>query len=324
MSAHGSDEESAGSSESSVKRILANGAEFGTILVEKANKNNTDNTDTKTENSAAKVDKRYGISTNVERPNSTQNRSRLLSYIRSYTSIWTFIGRVFAIIKHYTPFNFGPKLIAYSTNNCDASVQQQSSSSETNHRKSTDILDQTRHSDNDTVDEHRNNIDSWSSSTLSESDVLELLDKPHENTTQTHGAEQVCTVSIHERTPSSYKHRESTLIKTSPSSIHDPFGRILKMSSQNYKQIFTSLNDDSEKLLGEHGIPPDQLVLLYQLELNAFLKNKLFQCEKYNRIRFNLGPSLYGRRIALFTNYHHDHSLFNRYVVHFFSVLSSP
>lgn len=69
----------------------------------------------------------------------------------------------------------------------------------------------------------------------------------------------------------------------------------------------------SSSLLGQHGIASDQLVLVYSLELNAFNKSKLFRCDKYNRIRFHLAPSLYGRPVALFTNYCNDYTQFNRY-----------
>lgn len=71
-------------------------------------------------------------------------------------------------------------------------------------------------------------------------------------------------------------------------------------------------NGDRQSIVGQHGIPNDQLVLVYSLELNAFNKSKLFRCEKYNRVRFHLAPSLFGRNVALFTNYCEDFTQFDR------------
>ncbi|KAH9417750.1 hypothetical protein DERP_011461 [Dermatophagoides pteronyssinus] len=59
-------------------------------------------------------------------------------------------------------------------------------------------------------------------------------------------------------------------------------------------------------------IPNNQLLLIYQLELNGFNETRLFRCEKFNRLRFQIGPSLYGRRISLKTNYTDDYTQFNR------------
>ena len=65
-----------------------------------------------------------------------------------------------------------------------------------------------------------------------------------------------------------------------------------------------------------HGIANDKLVLIYSLELNGFNKSKLFRCEKYNRIRFVLAPSLFGRNVFLFTNYCGDYTQFDRFEVY--------
>ncbi|XP_027196486.2 glycogen debranching enzyme [Dermatophagoides pteronyssinus] len=59
-------------------------------------------------------------------------------------------------------------------------------------------------------------------------------------------------------------------------------------------------------------IPNNQLLLIYQLELNGFNETRLFRCEKFNRLRFQIGPSLYGRHISLKTNYTDDYTQFNR------------
>ncbi|KAH9506703.1 hypothetical protein DERF_011421 [Dermatophagoides farinae] len=59
-------------------------------------------------------------------------------------------------------------------------------------------------------------------------------------------------------------------------------------------------------------IDNNRLLLIYSLELNGFNETKLFRCEKYNRIRFMIGPSLYGRQINLKTNYTDDYTQFNR------------
>lgn len=67
--------------------------------------------------------------------------------------------------------------------------------------------------------------------------------------------------------------------------------------------------------IGQHGILPNQLVLVYTLQLNGLNESKLFRCEKYNRIRFTLGPSLYGRQVSLFTNYIDDYKNFERWVL---------
>ena len=59
-------------------------------------------------------------------------------------------------------------------------------------------------------------------------------------------------------------------------------------------------------------IDNNRLLLIYSLELNGFNETKLFRCEKYNRIRFMVGSSLYGRQINLKTNYTDDYTKFNR------------
>ncbi|KAJ6225035.1 hypothetical protein RDWZM_003580 [Blomia tropicalis] len=71
-------------------------------------------------------------------------------------------------------------------------------------------------------------------------------------------------------------------------------------------------NDEGQTNVGRHGISNDQLVLIYNLELNSFNESKLFRCDKFNRIRFHLGPSLYGRKIVLLTNYNEDYTQFHR------------
>lgn len=76
--------------------------------------------------------------------------------------------------------------------------------------------------------------------------------------------------------------------------------------------LLTSSEKEASTVLGQHGIPNDQLVLVYNLELNAFNKSKLFRCAKYNRVRFHLAPSLYGRSVTLLTNYSDDYTKFQR------------
>lgn len=56
----------------------------------------------------------------------------------------------------------------------------------------------------------------------------------------------------------------------------------------------------------------DQLLLIFTLELEQFNGKKLFHCEKYNHIRFLIGPSLYGKDIRLKTNYSDNFNQFNR------------
>lgn len=76
--------------------------------------------------------------------------------------------------------------------------------------------------------------------------------------------------------------------------------------------LLTSSEKEANTVVGQHGIANDQLVLVYSLELNAFNKSKLFRCAKYNRVRFHLAPSLYGRSVNLLTNYSDDYTQFQR------------
>lgn len=86
----------------------------------------------------------------------------------------------------------------------------------------------------------------------------------------------------------------------------------VKMKDLLRSHLLTSSEKKEITVLGEHGIANDQLVLVYSLELNAFNKSKLFRCAKYNRVRFHLAPSLYGRSVTLLTNYSDDYTQFQR------------
>ncbi len=55
-----------------------------------------------------------------------------------------------------------------------------------------------------------------------------------------------------------------------------------------------------------------KLILVYSLEMNANNESLLFRCDKYNRIEFILGSTLFGRQIILFTNYSNDWKEFSR------------
>ncbi|OTF77497.1 glycogen debranching enzyme-like protein [Euroglyphus maynei] len=62
----------------------------------------------------------------------------------------------------------------------------------------------------------------------------------------------------------------------------------------------------------ESEIANHQLLFVYSLELNGWNETKLFRCDKFNQIRFQISPSLYGRRVCLKTNYTDDYAQFNR------------
>lgn len=64
-----------------------------------------------------------------------------------------------------------------------------------------------------------------------------------------------------------------------------------------------------------NGIANDLMLFVHILELDAFHESKLFRCEKYNRIRFLFGASLYERNIILMTNYNDDYTKFDRFVL---------
>lgn len=82
--------------------------------------------------------------------------------------------------------------------------------------------------------------------------------------------------------------------------------------SPNASATSNGETDATKTLSPTSGIANDELVLVYNLELNAFNKTKLYRCEKYNRVLFRLAPSLYGRKVQLMSNYQEEYTKFDR------------